>query len=161
MSSIQYTLKELYQTAIERNYIGSDISYKKFSEVVRDFNIQVSDKIISNHYKFKFGLGTIQVLRKDRKGKSIDWHTSKKVRQDIIDRGEIPFNKVTAPTGIEWFVYFEGKDIFKWHWYKDKGTEFIKNSKYYLFQAMTANKKRVGKVIKANQFADLDYGLHK
>lgn len=157
----QYRLKEIYKIAIDNNLLPKNIEYKDFYYIVRDFNKSVSNKIINDHYKFAFGLGLIEVLRTNRKGKSIDWHTSKQLKQALIDSGKTPFNKETAPEGEKWFVYFEGKDYFKWHWFKDKGCDFVKNVKYYVFKPMADNIKKVGKAVKENPFADLDYGIHK
>lgn len=161
MNNRQYNLKDIYKIGIAKGYVKDDITYTEFSNVSRDFNKEVSNRIINNAYRFNFGIGIIEVKRSKRRGLSIDWHTSKKVRQEIIDRGEIPFSKKDHPEGIKWFVFFEGKDYFKWKWFKIDGLLAIANIKYYIFKPMTGNRKEVGKAVKANPFADMDYGIYK
>lgn len=161
MNNRQYKLKDLYKIVISTGKLDKEITYEEFSTVIRDFNKEVSSRIINNAYKFNFGIGTIEVKRSPRRGVSIDWNSSKKLKQEIIDRGDIPFNKKDAPEGIKWFIYFDSKDYFKWNWFKDTSTKFIKNLQFYVFRPMTGNRKGVAKAVKANPFADIDYGIYK
>lgn len=159
--SKQYTLKDIYQLGRLKGLIQKDITYKEFSEVSRDFNKEISSRIVNNAYKFNFGLGLIELKRSLRRGKSINWDASKKLRQAIIDRGEIPFNKETAPEGAKWLIYFEGKDYYKWKWFKNHIVNLRKNVKYYIFRPMRKNRREIAKVVKENPFADIDYGIYK
>jgi hypothetical protein len=161
MSNRQINTREIYNICVQNGVINKkEIPYKLFYDVIRQFHKQLSDKIIFNTYQFKTNIGQFEVLRDERRGKSIDWNASKKRKQDIIDSGGTPFNAQTAPHGIKWFIYHEG-DYFKWHWFKDTGISFIKNIKYYVFKPTSDNRRAVAKAVKNNPFAELDYGVHR
>jgi len=106
-------------------------------------------------------IGIFDIKKDIRRGQSIDWGASNKRKQEIIDSGLTPFNKTTAPDGIEWFIYHEGGDYYKWRWFKDTGALFISNIKYYTFTATRANLRGLAQCIKQNPFASLDYGIHR
>lgn len=155
----QYNLKRIYKVAMEQGFIDKDISYNQFATICREFCIKLS-KAILNKYRFNTTFGSIGLLRSDRRGKSIDWNASKKRRDFLISEGKTPFNKLTAPQGEHWFIYHEGKDYYTWNWFKpDTLKNLIGNLKYYVFKAASDNRKAIGKTIKADEFADLNYSL--
>lgn len=156
----QYNTRAIYNICIEKGILQkNEIPYKLFYDIIREFHKEISNKIVFDTYRFKPSeIGVFEILRLDRKGKSIDWNASKKRKQEIIDAGGTPYSKLNAPNGIEWFVYHEG-DYFKWNWFKDTGAKFVKNLKFYVFKAATGNRRAVAKAIKQNPFADLDYGI--
>ncbi len=159
----QYNTRAIYNLCVEQGILDkNEIPYIQFYHIVREFHREVSQKIIFNTYRFKPSeIGFFEILKDQRKGKSIDWNASKKRKQEIIAAGGTPYNKAEAPTGIEWFIYHEGSDYFKWNWFKDTGAKFIKNIKYYVFKAATGNRRAVAKAVKQNPFADLDYGIRR
>lgn len=161
--SRQYNTRAIYNLCIEQGIIQKDeIPYRLFYDVIKEFHKGISDKIITDAYQFRPSeIGIFEIIKDVRRGKTIDWGASKKRKQEIIDEGGVPFNKVSAPNGVEWFVYHSGEDYFKWNWYKIKESNFIKNLKYYIFRAATGNRRAVGSAVKQNPFADLDYGIHR
>lgn len=159
----QYNTRAIYNICIEKGIIQKDeISYRLFYDIIREFHKEISHKIILETYRFKPSeIGIFEVIKDIRRGKSINWHASKKRKQEIIDAGGTPYSKLSAPNGIEWFVYHEGEDYFKWHWFKDTSAKFIKNLKFYTFKVATGNRRAVAPAVKQNPFADLDYGIRR
>jgi hypothetical protein len=160
-SNKQYNTRSIYNHCVNEGLIDKKlVPYMTFYKVIRQFHKEISDKIIFDTYQFKTEIGQFEVLRDERKGKSIDWNASKKRKQEIIDSGNVPFNAESNPDGIKWFVYHEG-DYFKWNWFKDKGISFTKNIKFYVFKPTSINRRAVAKAVKNNPFAELDYGIHR
>lgn len=160
--SRQYNTRAIYNICIENGIIREDeIPYKTFYNVIREFHKEISQKIIFDTYRFNPSeIGVFEILRSERRGKSIDWNASKKRKQEIIDSGEVPYSKLNAPNGIDWFVYHDG-DYFKWNWYKNTATTFIKNIRFYMFKAATGNRRAVAQAVKNNPFASINYGIRR
>jgi hypothetical protein len=159
----QYNTKAIYTLCVEQGIINKDeFVYKDFYNVIREFHKEIAKKIINDQYKFKPSqIGIFEITKDIRRGQSINWGASNKRKQEIIDSGLVPYNKENSPEGIEWFIYHEGGDYYKWRWFKDTGAKFISNIKYYNFQAARANLRGLAKAIKENPFASLEYGIHR
>ena len=161
-SNRQYNTKAIYDLCLSLDLVKKEqVPYTIFYTIIREFHKAIAEGIIFKTYSFKPSeIGIFHVLRDERRGKSINWQASKKRKQEIINSGGIPYSKLGAPHGLEWFVYHEG-DYFKWNWYKDKGASFIKNLKKYTFKVATGNRRAVAKAVKSNTFASIDYGIRR
>lgn len=159
---MSHNLKTIYKICISKNIISKDITYKEFFSIINSFHKDISNEIQLG-YKFKPNdrLGTFNVVKDIRRGKTINWGASNKLKDAIIQSGGIPYNKENAPSGEKWHIYYSDKDYFKWKWFKEKATEFIKNSKYYMFRACTKNRRTVGKVVKQNELISDNYAICK
>jgi hypothetical protein len=139
---IKMGIKHVYKTCVNFNTIDKkEISYKEFYRVVRLFHRLISSKIIDG-YKFNSEVGTIEIDKKPRPGRMVDWGNSNARKQRIIAEGKIPFNKETAPNGEHWLCYFTDSTHYKWKWNKSAGVLGC-----VLFIACTDNKKKLGKEV--------------
>lgn len=155
----QINTKVIYQLCLSKElFRKEEIPYITFYNVIREFNKQIAEKIITEAYQFNNGIGIFQVIRDERKGKSIDWAASKKRKEEIVAAGDVPYSKTDAPNGIEWFIYHTG-DYFKWQWYKNQ--QFIKNLSNYIFRTTVNNRRAVAKAIKSNDNLSMKYGFTK
>lgn len=158
-SNKQVNTKYIYNLCIEKGYI-QDVDYKTFSLVIREFNKEISDKILKG-YKFKaVNLGIFEVLRVPRKKATINWNDSKKYKQELIEKGITPYSRDENPDGEKWFIYFTDPWYFKWVWFKTKASKYVGNLFYYTFTASFDNKRGIAKAIKNNNLAELDYELY-
>lgn len=153
-----FTIKDIYDLLVNEGIIDKkEIKIQEFKKVVKEFHQLISHEIVFKAYKYKFGeIGEFSIVRDKRRGKSINWGASNKRKQEIIDSGQIPFNKETAPDGIKWFIYHEG-DYFKWHWYKSN--TFVKNINVTSFRSTRTNRVAVGTAVKNDPFAETTYGI--
>jgi|SRR5690606_31073606 len=155
----QINSRALYQICLSKELFSKEeIPYNLFYNVVREFNKLIAEKVITEAYQFKTNIGIFQVVRDERKGKSIDWAASKRRKQEILDSGQIPYSKTESPNGVEWFIYHTG-DYFKWQWYKHQ--QFIKNLSNYIFRTTVNNRRAVAKAIKSDENLSVKYGFTK
>jgi len=159
---MNHNLKTLYKVCIDNGYIAPDIDYKTFSILIREFHKEISQRVLRG-YKFRPGenLGQFHLVKDIRRGKTIDWGNSNKLKQSIIERGGVPYDKVNAPDGEEWLLYYQDNDYYKWKWFKETSTTFIKNVKYYIFKPCTTNRRSIAKVIKEDDLITESYGTYK
>lgn len=98
------------------------VSFKQYKFLVSLFNETISDLIIREGYTFKLGhhLGEIRIRKKRRHPNKmpVNWNESLKTKQAIIDAGEVPYDKDTAPEGKKWLVRFTDKFGYYWYWSK-------------------------------------------
>jgi hypothetical protein len=157
---MNHNLKSIYNICIEQGFI-KDIEYKTFANIVKQFHKDISLEVqLGYRFQPNGELGTFNIIRDIRRGRTIDWGASNKFKQKILDNGGIPFNKETAPNGEEWFIYFEDNNYYKWKWFKRKPT-FIKNLIYYMFKPSSKNRRTISQVIKDNPLAAERYGVYK
>jgi hypothetical protein len=159
---MSHNLKSIYNVCLENEYIPKGITYKEFFTTLNSFHKEISPKIMFG-YKFRPNgrLGVFNVVKDIRRGKTINWGDSNKLKAAIIAQGGIPYDKKTAPDGEKWHVYYMDNEYFKWKWFKEGATEFIKNSKYYIFKACTKNRRTVGKVVNENKLVTVNYAVYK
>lgn len=153
-----FTLRDIYDLLITEGIIDKkEIPFKEFRPVIKEFYKLISNEIIFKAYKFTVGeIGEFKIVRDKRRGKSINWGASNKRKQELIDAGEVPFNKDNAPDGVKWFIYHEG-DYFKWQWYKSH--TYVKNINVTAFRATRTNRVAVGAAVKNDPFAETTYGI--
>lgn len=147
--------KESYKQYKKVTPVGRRVSYKVFSEILREFHKQISDEIVSG-YRFNplKRLGTFRILCCDRTSKAtkfgdINWPESNKKKQELIDKGITPKDK-DNPDGEDWFIYYTDPFYFKWKWHKKTNHTYVKNMLYYFFKPTWHNKKKLSKEIKNN-----------
>jgi hypothetical protein len=161
-----HNLKTIYKICIDNNFISKDVTYKQFAEVIRECHIELSYNILRG-YRFRptGQLGDFYLVKDIRRGKTINWGASNKRKQEIIDAGETPLvgkaGTEESNNGKEWLMYFEDNDYFKWLWFKDTATKYLKNVKYYVFKPCTRNRRTIAKVIKEDSFITESYGTYK
>lgn len=159
---MNHNLKSLYELCIRNGYIKKTIDYKTFSTVAREFHKEISEKVLRG-YEFRpaENLGVFHIIKDIRRGKTINWGESNKRKAEIIASGRIPYDKEKAPDGIYYLIYFEDNEYFKWKWFKEKPTQFIRNVKFYLFKPCTYNRRTISKVIKADNLIKENYGVYR
>lgn len=160
---MSHNLKSIYKICLENKFIPEDTTYKQFFETLDEFHKDISYKV-NRGYKYRPNerLGVFNIIKDIRKGKTIDWGKSNKVKQSIIDAGGIPYNKETAPEGEMWHIYYEDNSYFKWVWFKEgKAINFIKNIKYYFFRPCTKNRRSIAQAIKEDELVTEIYGVYK
>lgn len=162
MSKTQYNLKDLYEICITKEFIESKIDYKTFSTIIREFNIQISNEILKG-YKFKPGnnLGTFNIIKDIRREKSINWKESNKYKAWLIERNRVPYDKELAQEGEPWLIYYTDNTYYKWKWFKDVSTKYVKNINNFIFKAVTANRRNISKIVKEDNFIPENYVTYK
>lgn len=154
-----FILKDIYNLLVDEGIIDKkEINFQKeFRPVVKEFYKLISHEIAEKAYKFNLGgLGEFKAVKDKRRGKSINWGDSNKRKQEIIDSGQVPFNKETAPDGIKWFILHEG-DYFKWQWYKSNS--YVKNINVSTFKVTRTNRIMLGRAVKNDPYAETTYGI--
>ena len=141
---------KLYEKNIDKLKLKI-INYTQYKFIVSNFNEMVSDKIITDGYvlKLDYHLGEIRIIKKKRAENKlpINWNASNKVKEAIIANGDIPYNKVTAPEGKEWLVYFT--EPYGYYWYWSKYDCNITNRDSYSFKPTAGD---YGNIKKLNQY---------
>ena len=162
MNKIQYNLKNIYLVCLTEGFISKKIDYKTFSTIIREFNIDISKEILKG-YKFSPGnrLGTFNIIKDIRRGKSINWGESNKYKQWLLDHNRLPFDKELAPDGEAWLVYFTDNTYYKWKWFKEGASKYIKNLNNFVFKPVTANRRNIAKVVKEDNFIPEGYVTFK
>lgn len=156
-----------YKQAYE--FSGSKVDYKTFCNICDDFNKEIISQIIEGKtFKMGFLLGTIQVIEKDRKYKKSkngvihttrDWIASNKKRQEIIDKGGIPYKAIKDENGMiigdnggeKWFIYKTSESTVAFYWNKragKKNDEFaplLYNIEVFTYKPLDDNNKKLSK----------------
>ena len=105
--------------------------------------------------EFKMGnnLSTLAIVRMNRDPRipAIDWGESNKYKDELLENGELLFNKETGE-GIKWHIYYTDGEYLKYYWRKGKCT--VKNKSVYRFDATRGLKGNKGKL---RELDELDY----
>ena len=139
-----------------------------FLKCTAEFNKRIAQKILEG-YKFRIPSvgGQLEIKVRERKKKSkrftdINWDESLKYKQELIDKGEVPYNKETAPDGVKWFVYHEGPYCL-WNWFRATGDRYKKNIMNYSFKVTrgpNGNARKMWEMFKKNPIAEITYDIH-
>lgn len=153
---------------------NSLISNKIFKIIIYSFNDKISDEIVNTGYALRLGsgLGLIRIKKVDaihnkdgslRTKKRINWNESNKKKAEIIERGGIPYQVLTRGEdrkilthndGEDWFVYFNNRYDYLWHWNKNRC--LVLNSPYYKFRpTIYNNTSKDGKLGNVNKLKQL------
>lgn len=128
----ELNLNDLYKVYLKR---GGLASYKEYKLVVETFMKEATNQIIKTGWIFSMPhyCGQLSVVQLERKftvtdkgtikGK-IDFGASNKLKQEIIDRGELPLvnykdnegNIIGNNGGINWLCYQIDPTYFSWVW---------------------------------------------
>lgn len=113
VEQLKERLKNIQETAL---------SCKKFSFIIKEGNNLIIDKIIKEAYEFTpmSTFGSIVVTKNSSKKERINWGASNKKKQEILDRGGIPYCKEDALNnndykGEQWLINHDSLDFFL-HW---------------------------------------------
>jgi hypothetical protein len=105
-----------------KELINNSLSLEKFSFIIKSGNSLLIDRIVEDNYTLEpnRNFGTIGVVANSSKKKRVNWGESNKKKQEIIDRGGIPYYKEEDLNneeykGEEWLIYHEDLDFFL-HW---------------------------------------------
>ena len=117
------------------------VTYSLYNRIITEFNRQVIDKIINDNYLFSIvpSFGAIGVIYNYNERNRPNWGESNKNKQEILDRGGIPYIKADAESiedykGEKWLVYHPALDFYlQWHtkWISKKHNPFLKDYTYH------------------------------
>lgn len=108
-------------SVFEEMYGKNLITFSKYSKILNEINKGLLDLLVEGK-KIRIGknIGQIKIVSRPRANyNSIDWGASKKLKQQIIDSGEIPKDKEN-PDGKDWLVYFVDDRYLQFEWVKYK-----------------------------------------
>lgn len=134
---VSYSCKDIYKFYKEE---GGTLTYNQFKAVIALDNKLKSDLIMGG-YECPTILGVFRVAAFKRKFKlnekgnllgKIDYGASKKLKQEIIDRGGDPYQTYRDEQGIivgnnageEWLVYHTSEFYYAWIWEPSYVTNF-------------------------------------
>lgn len=130
--------KRHLEDSLQNLHVYLSINYLQFKFVLNAFNVKIIDKVIEG-YRWQIGsyVGSLLVVKKPnivgRSGQlPINWGESLKRKKEIESKGQIPYDKKSAPAGIKWLVYFDQpfNHLFKW----SKTTVLSSNTIFFTFQ---------------------------
>lgn len=153
----KHSTKTIYKLLKEDNLIKED--YSIFYKVIDSFNKELAKSVVQGYVFNYTGIGKLRVIKDIRRGKSINWAASKKYKQELIDRGEIPYDKVNSPNGKFWFIYFDDINYFKLIWTKPANLDFLPNLKHYVYTVTKDNRLMLAKALKTNPDLSIVYEL--
>tara|TARA_R110002012_G_scaffold2124_9_gene10222 strand:+ start:30668 stop:31144 length:477 start_codon:yes stop_codon:yes gene_type:complete len=137
-----------------------NIERSVFMSICNTFNELIFDYILDGK-SFNMGsnLSTLEVrkIERDPRSPAIDWGESNKYKQELLDAGELLFDKETQ-TGTKWHIYFTDTYYCKYHW--RKGRCKIKNKSAYRFDATRGkigNKEKLIRLLKEDDLAYLKF----
>lgn len=162
----EMNLRDLYKIYTKEQ--GGILSYNKYKEVVESFMKEMMNKIIKTGWEFSMPhhCGLIKVVQLERvfsitdtgviKG-AIDWHSSNKLKAEMIERGELPLevfkNELGVRTGDNggspWLCYFTSKTYFSWIWTAHIN---MRNCLRYKFDVTWTNSQLLSKSINEDSY---------
>lgn len=141
------------------------VSRKLYGFITGKFNSYLMDALIKRGYTFSsgYGIGALYVIHREPKPKEdingniklpINWGESLRIKEEIIKKGGVPYNKETAPHGEKWMVFHIGaRFLFKW----EKRKAIVKNSSLYSFRPCYSAIAKLNDYVKENEFAEINY----
>jgi len=148
---VQHTISHIYNNYQE---LDDSISKQLFTDICSEFNMMIIDYLLDGK-EFKMGnnLSTLAIVRMNRDPRipAIDWGESNKYKDELLENGELLFNKETGE-GIKWHIYYTDGEYLKYYWRKGKCT--VKNKSVYRFDATRGLKGNKGKL---RELDELDY----
>tara|TARA_R100000900_G_scaffold139214_1_gene118726 strand:- start:213 stop:683 length:471 start_codon:yes stop_codon:yes gene_type:complete len=154
---MNYTLEDIYNYYCETE---EDIDKTIFKAICSDFNVLTIDSILEGG-TFNMGnnLSTLSIKRTSRDPRSprIDWGESNKYKKELLDDGQVLFNKETDK-GVKWHIYYT--DGFYCRYYWNKGRCRIPNKSAYKFtptRGLKGNKEKLIKLLHTDELAYLKF----
>lgn len=139
-----YSSVDMYKL-YKKNHTDSNVPYWMFKEVLSRFNRKSSDAVIFGsllNLGPKLGYLMIKKINRNYKKAIPDWGESKRIKQEIIDRGGIPKDK-EHPEGEDWIKFYTDSWYLRWAWVK-KYVCRIKNQSVYRFTPTANRSKKSG-----------------
>ena len=122
VNSIRYlTLHKLLYERLNKSLMP----YEVYLKMIGYSNQEIAKYILEGGY-YTFGnAGKMYIKEKERtflfKGRlvplPVDWGTSNKYKQKLIQEGKIPYNQNDSPEGVKWHVY-HNSDFGYWFWWE-------------------------------------------
>lgn len=148
-----YNCRDMYR--FYRKEKGT-LSYEVFKSIIAENNKLNSLLIIGGYqYEIPHKIGLIHIIRGVRKifinkngnvHGAVNWKASNQLKQEIIDRGELPYkaevdkdlNVISDNGGEKWLVYYTDECYYAWN--KISGV-FLHNAMKYRFSPTWSNLK--------------------
>lgn len=124
-----------------RDNFDRTLDRKQYRRILRKFNQRIFDQMLQGHrFNPACNLGQFYILRVSRnhRKKVVDWGSSEKRYQELINEGYTPKSKEN-PDGYNWIVFFTDDWYYKPHWRKKHCN--IPGQKPYVFSLTFSNKK--------------------
>lgn len=118
---------------------NNKITLKIYSDVIRMFSQAIIEEIVKG-YVLRLGcMGQIQVVKKQRKGKNVNWNASMKFKEQLLEEGrpilkfDIDDNLNVVDNGGEpYLIYFTSEEAYWLIWDRSRQT-FFNKEEYPLF----------------------------
>lgn len=146
------------------------LDFKKFKDVVSNYNKLASDKIIEGgNLNLTNKLGYVQIRKiipaTVESQNVIDWKASYDYKKELIAKGVTPKDK-EHPKGKNWLVYKRQPWYLRWAWVKAYQRATVKNNRVYAFystngDSTTAKNAIPGNKAKLSQAVGKDSKLHE
>jgi hypothetical protein len=129
---------EQYCLNTSKTYESLITSYPFYSYILKNLNDEFNKLILTGcPVDLGFGLGSIKIHEKERDfsnpscTKAVNWGESKKLKEHLIETGQVPYDSKTAPNGVKWHVPFTERYTY-WYWWNIKNMK-LPNAFYYKF----------------------------
>ena len=129
-------LRDYYNYYVEncKKHNSKYQSYKVFAKIVREANLMIRDKVLTNEsFKLPYLLGSIKIIKFENR---YDPEKQYKWKVDYIKSKELGH-----------IVYFGEQFGYRWKWYKSKALVAGKN--YYHFKPVRLASRLINKAIKS------------
>lgn len=167
---IVYNCKDIYTYYRKQ---GGTLAYSVFKEIIAESNKANSQLIIGGfEYVIPHRIGMLKIVRNERSVKvtengtlkgAVDWKASNQLKQEIIDRGEIPYEStkvdgriVSDNGGTKWLVYRTDSCYYVWN--KISGV-MLHNGMKYRFTPTWTNARTL--IASITEDSDLLYNVNK
>lgn len=117
-------------------------SYIIYTKIVKKFNLKLAKEIVERQYIFSlgYGLGKIAAVRKTSKRNKVNWFASLKRKEQILEKGGIPFSREEEKRALEEGKEYKGEKYLIYHpqenvWIYHLYTQFTS----YKFQLVKSN----------------------
>jgi len=154
---MEYTIGHIYEDYKKED---KDVDKTLFKDICSEFNIGIMEEILEGK-EFNMGnnLSTLSIKRVDRDPRSprVDWAESNKYKKELLEEGELLYNKETDE-GVKWHIYYTDGFYCKYYWKKGKCR--IPNKSVYRFdptRGLKGNKEKLIHILKSDELAYLKF----
>lgn len=143
------------------------ISFKLYKKILSSFNLKIIDQIVDNNYSLNLvpSFGEICIIKNENHKKRVNWGDSIKTKNEILQKGGIPYLKEKADKdsnykGEKWLKYFPTIDFFyhwKTKWISKNLNPFLKDYKFTPARGVSS---MVSKLKEAKQDRDRAFKLY-
>ena len=111
--------------------------YEVYLKIIGYSDFEISKHILDGGIYSLGSVGRLFILEKERtfifNGRAtklpVDWGNSKKIKKQLIERGQTPYDSNNAPNGVKWHTY-HNSDFGYWFWWEAGA---IKNRGFFKF----------------------------